>query len=327
MPLRGPGQGLLITSPVASPVISFPAIVSVKKWFTTIREVSDLYFGVVGSSDIQNEEVLMLGNRENYLQNGNIRVDSERVKKVNSVVPPDTVTFSTFNAWEELSNPDIIKGSVKVFDSQETKEFNEGIDFVINYKDGKIKRLQGKGTPGSASSVGSGVGSSIAEFSCSVTVSQVVKVYYDYYTDYVKGTDYQVGYKVGTLSKMPEGNIQHGERVFVDYQVESNISDLIIITVINQAHRFIMNRIESDLEGTENEDLKYAETYFALGLLANSSASDMLEAKRNNNVAQAVEAMLELGNVYEKKGWEFLSPYIKIGSPRTTGAKIVKNLS
>lgn len=327
MPLRGPGQGLLITSPVASPEVYFTAVVSVKKWFTTIREVSDLYFGVVGSSDIQNEEVLMLGNRENYLQNGNIRVDSERVKKVNSVIPPDTITFSTFNDWEDLTNPDIIKGTLKVFSSDETKEFNEGIDFVINYKDGKIKRLQRRGTPGSASSVGSGVGSSVAEFSCSVTVLQVVKVYYDYYTDYVKGTDYQVGYKIGTLSKMPEGNILHGERVFVDYQVESNITDQIIMSVINQAHRFIMNRIEPDLEGTENEDLKYAETYFSLGLLSNSSASDMLEAKRNNNVAQAVEMMLELAGVYEQKGWEFLSPYIKTGSPRATGAKIVKNLS
>ncbi|KKK69867.1 hypothetical protein LCGC14_2929750, partial [marine sediment metagenome] len=73
MPLRGPGTGQLITTPIASPVVGFAAVISVKKWFTTIREVSDLYFGIVGSAEIQNEEKLLLGNRENYLNNGNIR--------------------------------------------------------------------------------------------------------------------------------------------------------------------------------------------------------------------------------------------------------------
>ena len=289
MPLRGPGPGKLITSPIASPVASFSAVVSVKKWFTTVREVSDLYFGIVGSSDIQDEEVLILGNRENYLKNGNIQVDSERVKEV--------------------------------------REFVEGVEFEINYKDGKIKRLQGGGTPGDASSTGAGTGSSVAEFSCSVSVSQVVKVYYDYFTDYIKGTDYQINYKLGTLSRLSEGNIQNGERVFVDYRVISNIGDQIIVSVINQAHKFIMNRIDESLEGTENEDLKYAETYFALGLLANSSASDMLEAKRNNNVSRAAETMLKLASIYEEKAWEFLAPYTVITSPRKSGAKIGKNLS
>ena len=327
MPLRGPGQGKLITSPIASPIVGFYAVVSVKKWFTTIREVSDLYFGIVGSSDVRNEEVLLLGNRENYLKNGNIQVDSERIKKVNTVVPPDTITFSTSNNRENFSNSDIVRGSVKVFDSGETKKFIEGVEFEVNYKDGKIKRLQAGGTPGGASSTGAGANSFVAEFFATVNVSQVVRVYYDYYTDYVKGTDYQINYKLGTLSRLAGGNIQNGERVFVDYRVISNISDQIIVNVINQAHKFIMSRIDENLEGTENEELKYAETYFALGLLANSSASDMVEAKRDSKASSAAETMLKIGAVYEEKAWEFLAPYNIISSPRRAGAEILKNLS
>jgi len=327
MPLRGPGKGSLVSTPLASSAVKFAAIVFVKKWFTTIREVSDLYFGVVGSSDIQNEEILMLGNRENYLKNGNIKVDSERIKKINTAVPPDTITFSTYNNWENLSNSDIIRNSVKVFDSNESVELIEGVDFEINYKDGKIKRLQSLGTPGNASSTGAGAGSSIAEFFASVSVSQVVKVHYDYYTDYVKATDYQINYSNGTLSRLSDGNISNGERVSVDYRIVSNISDHIIVQVINQAHKFIMNRIDSSYEGTDNEDLKYAETHFALGLLANSSASDMLEAKRNNNVSNAAETMMKLASVYEEKAWEFLKPFTVISPTRTTGVKIRKNLS
>lgn len=327
MPLRGPGKGELVTAPLASPATGFAAVVTVKKWFTTIREVSDLYFGIVGSTDIQNEEKLMLGNRENYLNNGNIRVDSEKVKKLNTSVPPDTITFSTPNDWESLSQSDIAIGSVKVFDPGETKEFIEGIDFEINYKDGKIKRLQGIGTPGGASSTGAGEGSHISGFAGLLTVEQIFKVYYDYYTAYVKGTDYQINYELGTLSRLPDGNIENGERVFIDYQVISNINDQIIMAVINQAHKLIMNRIDADLEGTENEDLKYAETYFALGFLANSSASDMLESKRSNNAAGAAEEMMKLASVYEEKGREFLSPYFEVTAPRTAGGKVRKNLA
>nr|BDD44113.1 hypothetical protein 6 [bacterium] len=327
MPLRGPGQGTLITSPLGSSIAGFSASVSVKKWFTTIREVSDLYFGIVGSSNIQNEETLMLGNRENYLKNGNIRVDSESVKRVNTVVPPDEITFSSCNTWKNLSNSDIVKGSVRVFDSGETSGFQEGVDFEINYTDGKIRRLQVKGTPGDASSSGAGAGSSISEFAGVLEVEQKVKVFYEYYSTYVKGTDYQINYSFGTLSRLSSGSIRNGERVAVDYQVISNIGEQIIEDVINQAHKYIMNRISAELEGTENEDLKYAETYFALGLLAQSSASDMLEAKRNNNVSNAAETMLKLAAGYEEKAWEFLSPYLSTGLIRTSGAKIVKNLS
>ena len=327
MPLRGPGAGKIISTPLASSTANFAAVVSVKKWFTTIREVSDLYFGIIGSSDIQNEEILMLGNRENYLKNGNIQVDSERIKKVNTVVPPDTITFSTQNNWENLSNSDIIRNSVKVFDSGENVEFVEGVDFEINYKNGKIKRLQDSGTPGNASSTGAGIGSHIAGFYSSVSVYQEVKVYYDYYTDYVKGTDYQINYSNGSLARLTNGNISNGERIFADYRMVSNISDHIIVQVINQAHKYIMNKIDSGYEGTDNEDLKYAETYFALGLLANSSASDMLEAKRNNNVSNAAETMMKLGTVYEEKAREFLNPYNEVSAVRTAGGKVRKNLS
>ena len=327
MPLRGPGQGILITSPLGSSIAGFSGIVSVKKWFATIREVSDLYFGVVGSSDVQNEEILMLGNRENYLKNGNIRVDSERIKRVNTAVPPDEITFSTYNSWEDLSYSDIVSGSIKVFDSSESVKLQEGVDFEVNYKDGKIKRLQNSGTPGSASPSGSGAGSSITEFACSVDVRQVVKVHYEHYSNFVKGTDYQINYGSGTLSRLSSGSIVNGERVAVDYQMISNIGEQIITDVINQAHKFIMNRVSSELEGTENEDLKYAETYFALGLLSQASASDMLEAKRNNNVSNAAEIMLKLASAYENKAWEFLSTYLLTGSIRSAAGRTVKNLS
>jgi len=88
-----------------------------------------------------------------------------------------------------------------------------------------------------------------------------------------------------------------------------------------------MSRIDENLEGTENEELKYAETYFALGLLANSSASDMVESKRDSKSSSAAEIMLKIGTVYEEKAWEFLAPYNIISSPRRAGAKIMKNLS
>ena len=62
-------------------------------------------------------------------------------------------------------------------------------------------------------------------------------------------------------------------------------------------------------------------------LSANSSTSDMSEAKRNNNVSNAAETMMKLASVYEEKAWEFLKPFTVISPTRTTGVKIRKNLS
>jgi len=62
-------------------------------------------------------------------------------------------------------------------------------------------------------------------------------------------------------------------------------------------------------------------------LSANSSTSDMPEAKRNNNVSNAAETMMKLASVYEEKAREFLKPFKVISPTRTTDVKIRKNLS
>ena len=76
-----------------------------------------------------------------------------------------------------------------------------------------------------------------------------------------------------------------------------------------------MNEIDQSLDGMANENLIYAETYLALSLLASSIASDMLEAKRNNNVLNAAETMKKLTDAYEEKAREFLKPCIIIHPP------------
>jgi len=328
MVLRGPGAGESVTAPLGSPVAQLSATVKVKKWFTTLRTVYTLFFGTTGSTEVQNEELTLIRNSANHLQNSNIQVDSERVKKRNTLIPPDTITFTAFNTWYSLTNSDIVKGSVKVFDSNEsTILFTEGIDCLIDYKNGRIKRIQSRGTPGSASSTGAGSGSSVGQFACSIAVRQIVNIHYDYYSDYVKNTDYVVNYTEGNISRLSEGSISDGERVYVDYRTSSSIDEEIITEAINQAHTFVMNRIDSSLEGMENENLKHAETYFSLAILAASSASDMLDSRRSDDVDTAARAMMELSDRHEERGWRYLSPYLEVTSPRLRGGRLRKNVA
>ena len=80
------------------------------------------------------------------------------------------------------------------------------------------------------------------------------------------------------------------------------------------------------LEGTQDDNLKYAETYFALALLANAGAADMLEGRRSDDVDQAARALLRLSSRYESKAREFMAPHMASAGLRSA-TTIRKNVS
>ena len=328
MLIHGPGPGQLITAPLGSQESGFSAQITVKKWFTTIRDVMSMYFGATGGSDIRNEEVILLGNAAARLNFSNIKADSEQVKRIQVQVPPDMITFFSANSWVNLSNDDIVRGSIQVFDEGEDERLLiEGIDFEIDYKAGRIRRLQSGGEPGSASGAGAGSGSGIAQFASILTVQQSVIIHYSFYTAYAKDVDYHINYHRGLISRVNGGAIQVGEKVFIDYQTGTNIDNVIVEKSIDQAHTFIMQRISQSLEGNVSVGLRFAETYFALAYLALAGSSDMLEGRRNDEVDNAAGMMIQVAHEYEEKGWGFLSQFLTITSPRRRGGKRQKNLS
>jgi len=328
MLIHGPGSGTLVTAPLGSPETGFAGKITVKKWFTTVRTVMNLYFGAVGGSYIQNEELILLGNAAARLRHAQIKADSERIKKINVSVPPDSMLFTTANSWIDLSHSDLVRGSVQVFDDGEDQRcLIEGIDYEMDYKNGKIRRIQAQGSPGTAAGAGAGSGSGIAQLAAKVVVEQTVVVHYSYYSDYLKDVDYYVNYRDGHISRVSTSSIQVGEKVNVDYETETNIDSVVIETAIDQAHTYIMQRIPVSLEGSISMGLRYAETYFALSYLALSSARDMLEARRNDEVEAAAEAMMKLAQQYDEKAWEFLSHFANDSVTRSSGGRRLKNLS
>jgi hypothetical protein len=242
MTLRGPGPGQTVTTPIASPTAQVAASLAVRKWFTTLRLVRTLYIGSSGSTDVQNEELLLVNNNRLALKNGHIVVDSERIKQRVSVVGPDSVTFTCANAWVSLAYDDVVRGSVQVFDSAEsTVKLQEGADYEIDYKGGRIKRVQAAGSAGNATGVSVGTGSGLAQTAAQVTVQQSVKVHYDYFANYVKDQDYQIQYEEGFVTRLSGGAIANGARVYVDYCIDTNIAESIITSMIDQAHIMIMS--------------------------------------------------------------------------------------
>ncbi len=328
MQIHGPGAGETVVAPLGSPVAEFSAQVTVKKWFTTIRTVKNLYFRATGGQDVVNEEILLLSNAAARLKHSNVRTDSERVKRINAAVPPDQVTVSAPNEWTDLAHGDIVRGSVQVFDSgEDARLLVEGSDYDVDYKSGMIRRLQEKGTAGSAKSAGAGAGSAVLSFSALIGVEQSFVIHYSYYTPYLKDRDYHINYRNGLISRLYDGAIASGEKVFVDYGTHTNIDHVIVEEAIDQAHVLIMQHIPEDLEGTQSEGLRYAETYFALANIALISAADLLEARRSDEVDTAAREMMNLSREYEERGWRYLSPFVSIPAARQSAGRPGKNQS
>ena len=328
MLIHGPGTGHTVTAPLGSSVSGFNALLSVKKWFTTVRAVMGLYFRATGGGDIVNEEIILLSNAAARLKQSSIKPDSEQVKKINEALPPDILTVTAANSWTGLSHGDIVRGTVRVFDEGEDERLlAEGAGYEIDYKSGRIRILQQQGTPGSAKGTGAEEGSGIASFPARLVIEQKIVVHYSYYSAYLKDSDYHINYKNGLLSRRYDGSIAAGEKVFVDYTTETNIDHVVVEEAIDQAHTAVMQRIPRELEGAAPDGLKFAETYFALANIALASSGDMLESRRNDEVDNAAAQLMKLAERYEEKGREFLSPFLSCVPPRRRGGKPAKNTS
>ena len=73
MQIHGPGPGETVTAPLGSPAAMLFARLNVKKWFTTVRAVKDLYFRAAGGEDVSNEEIILLSNAAARLKHSNIK--------------------------------------------------------------------------------------------------------------------------------------------------------------------------------------------------------------------------------------------------------------
>jgi len=326
MAQRGPSRSVDLTTPTGSVNSEFSALVTIKKWFTDIATVKELFQVTIESNIIQNEEQILSGTKENYLNHRNILTDSEKVKQIKKVLPPDSITFSN-TEWVNLTYSDIVKGTVTVYDMSETLEMIEGIDYEIDYPSGKIRRLIQSRNLGNASGSGAGEGSYNAEFSAFLTVQNEVKVFYNYYKVFLKDIDYSINYERGSIARLLSGDIESGLKVYVDYKKEESIRDSFIALMIDSSHTYIMGMVPATLEGSTDLDLKYGESYYTLSLINKFYAQKLIIDAKNDDVDLASRQILEVSEQHRVTAMNYLKKHIVSGNLKKHGLKKQKNTS
>jgi len=326
MAKRGPSSSVDLKTPTGSGSSEFKTIISIKKWFTDIATVKEMFQVTTESSIIQNEEQILSGTKENYLNHKNIIVNSEKVKQVKKVIPPDNITFSNSD-WMNLTYNDLVKGTVEVYDTDDQIEMIEGTDYEIDYSSGKIRRLMYTKSPGNAEGTGAGEGSAIAEFAALITVQKKVKVFYKYFKFFLKEIDYSINYERGSIARLGSGSIESGSKVYVDYIKEESIRDSFITLMIDSAHTYLMNLIPETFEGSTELDLKYGESFYTLFLINKFYAQKLIIDAKSDDVDLAAKQLLEVAQQHYQASINYLKKYISSPNYRKRGLKLKKNIS
>jgi hypothetical protein len=284
-----------------------------------------MYAAVSNQANIQNEEEILSGHFESELERGSILENSEKVKVKQRAMGPDTIIF-TDGTWYNLSNDDLIKGSVVVTNSDETIPWTEGVDYEIDYAAGKIRRVIFSFSKGNASGTSVGTGSAVNVIPVSLNIENTVKIHYKYFVTKVKDFDYSINYERGSLSRKEGGSLVSGVKVFVDYKVRELVTDSIISLSIDQAHVWIIDRIGTEYESAPDNNLKYGEAYMALHLISKMSAANIIYEKRSDDVDEIAKELKKVSEDYKEMGMSFLRNYIKFPLA-AKGGRIIRNRS
>ena len=247
----------------------------------------------IADAEIENEEHTLRGTDPEQLKATLILDDSEEVKTIDLAEPygDGAVTLTNYNL-AALDYTDLVPGSVVVADNaHRSTVYVEGVDYVVDYEDGKIRRA---------------VGSAISSGSS-------VYIWYLFFTVHIKDTDYTIDYEAGTITRVGGGGIADGGIVYVDYESSaSTVTDSLISEAITEAEDKILRRLSDDYdESSTDQGLKTGATELAVSIICNSKAMDIMNRSRDSSADDMSKQWREQSNRYEKQAWETLSYFLK----------------
>ncbi|MFC1724666.1 hypothetical protein ACFL4T_03495 [candidate division KSB1 bacterium] len=326
MDIRGPSGSVEFTTPEGDFITEFSLSVSVKKWFTSVNSIKLMFGSITRNQKIYNEEQILSGTAENFLNYSGIKLGSEKVKGLFTKSGPDNLILTDF-LWHDISESDLKSGSVNVFSDDEENILPEGTCYEIDYVIGRVRLIYPKIEKSDEITVNTGEGEFITEFGVELDVRKEVVIHYEYYKAYVKDLDYSVNYEKGKIARLIGGNIKSGSKVYCDYEVTASVGSELIEEVIDMAHTEILDLIGEEYEGNADIRLKYAESNIAMQYLLDSATVQTIQKLHS---VESSRQLSRLGDKYadrfRQKGFKFMRSFIKTPAVMT-GAKIRKNYS
>jgi hypothetical protein len=212
----------------------------------------------------------------------------------------------TGTSWRSLSHANLVPDSAVVAGNLSLDTvYVEGTDYVMDYEQGKLKRVSGTAIPDGGT----------------------VYVWYFYYTVHVKDTDYQMDYNAGKLNRTAAGAIADGSTVYVDYTTSAGtVTDDLINEAITEAEDKILARLKDEYSGSSTDQgLKTGATELSLAIICNAKAMDMMLKSPSDEADGAANQWRAMSLRYDEQAWETLDRFLKSRSRR--GSVAVQNES
>ena len=261
----------------------------------------------IADGEVENEEHTLRGTDSEQLNSTLILNDSEEVKTIDLGEPYafGALTLTSYNL-ATLGHSDLAPGSVVVADGvHRTTVYVEGVDYVVDYEAGKIRRAVGTSIPSGSD----------------------VYVWYLYFTVHVKDTDYTIDSEAGTVARINGGGIADGGIVYVDYQSSaSTVTDSLIAEAITEAEDKILRRLSDSYNASSTDQgLKTGATELSISIICNSKAMDIMNRSRDSGADDMSGQWREISHRYEKQAWETLSYFLR--KPAVSPVKKLQNRS
>jgi len=257
--------------------------------------------------EIRDESHEMKGTAPVQLFHAYITSDSEKIKTIDASIPyADGENILNGTAWKSLDHVQIVPDTVVVAsDSLLSTIYIEGVDYVVEYQEGKIKRDSGGAIPDGGT----------------------VYIWYQFYTVQTKDTDYTIAEEVGTIARINGGGIADGSQVWVDYKIDAmTVSDNLITQAITEAEGKILDRLSSDYStSSTDQGLKTGATELTLSVVTRGMATEAMRTYPSAKAAEVAKQWQTLSIRYEKQAWETLSKFLATSELRS--ARVQANIS
>jgi hypothetical protein len=255
----------------------------------------------LGSTNVENEAVRLLGTEWLQLQKHIILEGSEKIKGKEQLEPNrEDISFSSADT-QGLSHAELIQDTVvTASDSSLGIIFVENVDYHIDYDTGEITRLAGGSIPQGAS----------------------VTIWYLYYRVYEKGIDYDLDYSRGRIRRISSGAIESNQMILADYMAEYGaLDDDAIVNAISEANSRIIDFIDSVHHDSNDKLLVTAETYLAVSIICGIRAMEAISPSKGKTESADAMSWTALADMYKKEAYNILSRYAGPGNNLNSPSK------
>lgn len=252
-----------------------------------------------GDADLRNAPLILSGASPSALPQAGLKDGSVTVKAQRSN-DPVRLNETLGDGWVILSHAQLIEDSVVVAaDSSLSAIYIENVDYIVDYANGRIKRID-------TGEIDSG---------------QSVTIWYEHYHIYTEGDDFTVNYASGQLTRRSTGIIADGQQILVDYTVALGaVSDDLIDQAIAESGEAVLTIVSETHHESPAPGLVVGATHMAVAQLARMRAASVLaDTTINSSIARAAsQTWLEIAIQYDRSAHTFLARFASPVSPRSS---------